>query len=354
MPDTARPDLARPALTYARCCPSAWSLVAGPFIWMLLVLVQDRRASCARFRPPGGRRRPPWTTTPAVRRLDFPRYFLNSVIVAGAVTVGNLLFCSMLGYALAKLNFPGKQHGLRAGAGHPDGPRRRDVRAAVRAGERTSGWPTRYPALILPFLAGPFGVFLMRQFISGCRTSCSRPARVDGAGELTHLRPDHPAAARSCPGDARASSRSSAPGTTSCGRWWWPRTKSTYTLPVALALYATGQNANQLRPAAGRSLCGRRAPPDRVPGLPAQFIAGHRHHRHQVIREEIIMSHLTRRTLLGTAGGLALGAAVPVTARALPQNGERAGTAPSCTAGPGIPGTEATGPGGAADAGASW
>ena len=30
------------------------------------------------------------------------------------------------------------------------------------------------------------------------------------------------------------------------------------------------------------------------------------------------MSHLTRRTLLGTAGGLALGAAVPVTAMAAP------------------------------------
>ena len=37
------------------------------------------------------------------------------------------------------------------------------------------------------------------------------------------------------------------------------------------------------------------------------------------------MSHLTRRTLLGTAGGLALGAAVPVTARALPQNGGAGG-----------------------------
>ncbi|HVH93452.1 MAG TPA: carbohydrate ABC transporter permease, partial [Nocardioidaceae bacterium] len=41
-------------------------------------------------------------------KLDFPRYFLNSTLVAGAVTVGNVVFCSMLGYALAKLDFPGK------------------------------------------------------------------------------------------------------------------------------------------------------------------------------------------------------------------------------------------------------
>ena len=42
-------------------------------------------------------------------RLDFPRYFFNSTFAAVAVTAGNLLFCSMLGYALAKLEFPGKR-----------------------------------------------------------------------------------------------------------------------------------------------------------------------------------------------------------------------------------------------------
>src|SRR5690349_1037628 len=36
-------------------------------------------------------------------RLDFPTYFLNSALVALAVTLGNVVFCSMLGYALAKL-----------------------------------------------------------------------------------------------------------------------------------------------------------------------------------------------------------------------------------------------------------
>ena len=42
-------------------------------------------------------------------QLDFPTYFMNSVIVALAVTIGNMIFCSMLGYALAKLDFPGKK-----------------------------------------------------------------------------------------------------------------------------------------------------------------------------------------------------------------------------------------------------
>ena len=42
-------------------------------------------------------------------QLDFPRFFFNSAVVALAVTVGNLIFCPMLGYALAKLRWRGKR-----------------------------------------------------------------------------------------------------------------------------------------------------------------------------------------------------------------------------------------------------
>ena len=65
-------------------------------------------------------------------QLDFPTYFMNSVIVALAVTIGNMVFCSMLGYALAKLDFPGKKALFIDRARHPDGARRGDVRPAVR------------------------------------------------------------------------------------------------------------------------------------------------------------------------------------------------------------------------------
>ena len=41
-------------------------------------------------------------------KLNFPQYFINSVIVAAVVVGANLLFCSMIGYALAKLRFGGK------------------------------------------------------------------------------------------------------------------------------------------------------------------------------------------------------------------------------------------------------
>ena len=70
---------------------------------------------------------------PLFTKLDFPTYFINSAIVAVAVTLGNMVFCSMLGYALAKLRLPGQAGAVRARARHADGARRGDVRAAVRA-----------------------------------------------------------------------------------------------------------------------------------------------------------------------------------------------------------------------------
>src|SRR5919107_1796000 len=99
-------------------------------------------------------------------RLDFPRYFLNSVLVAAAVTVGNVVFCSMLGYALAKLDFPGKRlmFGLVLTTLMIPG-----VVTFVPLFVLTTnlGLTDTLPGMFLPFLAGPFGVFLMRQFIAG-------------------------------------------------------------------------------------------------------------------------------------------------------------------------------------------
>jgi multiple sugar transport system permease protein len=46
------------------------------------------------------------------------------------------------------------------------------------------GLTNSYAGLILPFLVGPFGVFLMRQFLQSIPDDLIEAARVDGAGEL--------------------------------------------------------------------------------------------------------------------------------------------------------------------------
>ena len=98
-----------------------------------------------------------------------------------------------------------------------------------------------YPGLILPFLVTPFGVFLMRQFIVGLPDDLLDAGRVDGASELRIFRQ---IILPLCgPGLATLGIL------TFLGSWnnfLWPlvvaQTQDHYTLPVALALFSTGQN----------------------------------------------------------------------------------------------------------------
>jgi multiple sugar transport system permease protein len=176
-------------------------------------------------------------------KLDFPTYFLNSLVVAGAVTVGNVVFCTMLGYALAKLDFPGKRVLFALVLGTLMVP---GVVTFVPMFVLVTnlGLTDSLPGMFLPFLAGPFGVFLMRQFIAGLPDELLQAARVDGASELrifwSVIRPlCGPAAA-------------TLGILTFLGSWnnfLWPlvvaQNESKFTLPVALALYSVGQNATQ-------------------------------------------------------------------------------------------------------------
>jgi multiple sugar transport system permease protein len=222
---------------------AALVLVIAPFVWMVL----------GSFKSEGEIQRVPPTWWPEAAtldnytqlfaRLNFATYFTNSVIVAVAVTAGNLLFCSMLGYALAMLEFPGKRVLLLVVLGTLMIP---GVVTFVPLFVivANAGLIDSLPGLILPFLVTPFGVFLMRQFISGLPPDLLDAGRVDGAGELGIFgRIILPLC-----GPALATLGI----LTFLGSWnnfLWPlvvaQTEDHYTLPVALALYSTGQNNTQ-------------------------------------------------------------------------------------------------------------
>jgi multiple sugar transport system permease protein len=157
-------------------------LMVGPFLWMLLGSFKPQ----AEFLVNPPTFLPKAATTDNYDRLfsqlDFPRFFFNSSVVALVVTVGNVLFCPMLGYALAKLQWRGKRliMGLVLAT------------LMVPAGitlipnfvlMRNLGLVNTYPGLILPFLVGPFGVFLTRQFMYGIPDELIEAARIDGANE---------------------------------------------------------------------------------------------------------------------------------------------------------------------------
>ena len=214
-------------------------LLVGPFIWMVL----------GSFKTTGELRSVPptwWPENPTLEnyrdlfeRQNFLRFFINSSVVAFFVTAGNVIFCSMLGYALAKLKFPGKKI----------------LFAVVLATLMVPGVVTFMPlfvlvaniglvnthaGMILPFLAGAFGVFLMRQFIGGIPDELLDAARVDGAGEhYIFWRIVMPLC-----GPALAT-LTILTFLASWNSFLWPLVVATsqdmFTLPVAIAFLATGQ-----------------------------------------------------------------------------------------------------------------
>lgn len=212
-----------------------------PFVWMYLGSVKTQRELL--LRPPTW-----WPQTFTWEnfeawfgRLQIGTFFANSLIVAVFTVLGTLLFCSMVGYALAKLDFPGKRVLFILVLVTLMVP---GVVTFVPLFVVVSklGLVSTYPALILPFLAGPLGVFLMRQFIQEIPDALIEAARIDGASELRIF------AGIVLPlcGPALATLAI----LTFLGSWnnfLWPlvvaQSEDMYTLPVALSLYSIGQNS---------------------------------------------------------------------------------------------------------------
>ncbi len=215
-------------------------VMVGPFVWMLVGSFKTEKE--IRQIPPTWLPDNPTLANYGTLfdRLDFPTYFTNSAVVAILTTVGNLLFCSAAGYALAKLRFPGKRLLFAVVLGTIMVP---SIVTMVPLFVLSSnlGLVNTLAGLILPFLAQAFGVFLMRQFITSIPNDLLEAARIDGASELRIY--------------ARIVLPLCRPALATLGiltflaswnNFLWPLVSATtedgYTLPVALALYSIGQN----------------------------------------------------------------------------------------------------------------
>ncbi|MEO3746764.1 carbohydrate ABC transporter permease [Plantactinospora sp. B5E13] len=215
-------------------------VMSAPFLWMALSAFKTNSELTASP--------PVWIPTEwtldnfreLLDRLDLPRHFANSVIVAVLTTVANLLFCSMLGYALAKLRFAGrsKVFGLVLGALMVPGNL---MLLPLFVLMSNLGLLDSYAGLVLPFAAGAFGVFLMRQFMQSIPDELLEAARLDGAGEwyifwrvaIPLVKP-------------ALATLSIFTFLASWNNFVWPLIATNdpekYTLPVALATFATDPN----------------------------------------------------------------------------------------------------------------
>lgn len=154
-----------------------------PLLWMVSVS----------FMQPGAASSYPPPLLPADPTLDnyrelFARagmggYLLNSLIVACGVTATSVFFNAMAGYAFAKLRFAGREalfKSLLAALVIPGQVAMMPLFLMLKAMGLVNTWA----GVIVPGMAGVFGIFLVRQYARSLPDALLEAARIDGAGEL--------------------------------------------------------------------------------------------------------------------------------------------------------------------------
>ena len=155
-----------------------------PFLWMLGTSLMDE-LGVFRVPPPVIPAPPRWRNYPeALTALPFARFFLNSLVFSAAVVVGQVVTSALAAYALARLEFPGRDRlfvvilsvimvpGIVLLI-----PRFLIITAL--------GWVDTFPGLISTELVSVWGIFLLRQFFQSVPKELEEAARLDGAGEWT-------------------------------------------------------------------------------------------------------------------------------------------------------------------------
>lgn len=153
-----------------------------PFAWMIGTSLMDELGV---FRYP-----PPLLPDPvrlanypeALTALPFGRFFVNSLVFAGACVVGQVVTSALAAYALARLDFPGRDRLLMLVLSVLMIP------AIVLLIPRflivsALGWVDTVPGLISTELVSVWGIFLLRQFFLSVPRELEDAARLDGAGE---------------------------------------------------------------------------------------------------------------------------------------------------------------------------
>jgi lactose/L-arabinose transport system permease protein len=113
----------------------------------------------------------------------FLRALLNSMFVAGMTTVSTVFLSALAGYAFAKFSFRGRRILFAVVLGTLMLPTEIMI-VPLFIIMLQLGWVDGYAALIVPYLVTGFGVFLMRQQMTGFPNDLLDAARIDGNGEL--------------------------------------------------------------------------------------------------------------------------------------------------------------------------
>ncbi|AHH21289.1 putative ABC transporter, permease [Nocardia nova SH22a] len=168
---------ARGMLIYLALIAIAWCAI-GPILWALAASLKSEGEIADPNPLPTN---PHWSNyREAFDLLPLGRMLVNTAIYAGCVTAGQVLFCSLAGYAFARLRFPGREVLFIAYLATLMVPITVTVIPQFLL-MRAFGWVDTPWAMIVPGLFGSaFGTYLMRQFFRTLPVELEEAAILDG------------------------------------------------------------------------------------------------------------------------------------------------------------------------------
>jgi trehalose/maltose transport system permease protein len=168
-----------------------WLLIAVIFVYLIFpfywAFISALKTQAKLIRTPATY----WPTNPTLRNFEavfqnraFIRGLVNSIIVAGSVTLLSLVVGSFAGFALGKLRFRGRTPSLYIILAMTMFPQIA-VLAGLYAVITVLGMPA-LPSLILSYMIFtlPFTVWVLTAFFKGLPTSLLQAAQVDGASTM--------------------------------------------------------------------------------------------------------------------------------------------------------------------------
>jgi len=162
-------------------------LVVFPFYWMIVTSLQPQDAV---FNVPPQL----WPTHPTFQNYidawnaaPWLRYFGNTLFVAVASTLISLVTSSLAAFAFACINFKGKEALFSLVLSVMMIPAATTLIPNFLI-IRTLGWYDKFYALIIPFAASVFGIFLLRQYFMSMPKELWEAAQIDGASRLRYFR----------------------------------------------------------------------------------------------------------------------------------------------------------------------
>ncbi|WP_138372649.1 MULTISPECIES: carbohydrate ABC transporter permease [Oscillospiraceae] len=122
----------------------------------------------------------------AFTQVPLVRFILNSFLVAGCITIGQIITCSLAAFAFSFLEFKGKNFLFMLVMATMMVP----GEAVIISNYLTvssMGILDTYLVLILPSLTSAMGIFLFRQFYMTFPISLYESAKLDGCGNLRFI-----------------------------------------------------------------------------------------------------------------------------------------------------------------------